>query len=388
MRCAHVGRCGGCTFYDLPYADELREKEAALRETLGEYGAILDTLHPAPNPEGYRNKMELAFGDTGNTEGAARQLALGIRKKRSMYEVATTENCLLIDDDFKQIAAYALAFFRASGEAVYHRKRHTGTLRHLVLRRGHFTGEVLVMLSTTSGLAVDLAPFVAGLRALPLRGEMVGILHAITDSVADAIKNENVAILYGRDFYREKLYDALTFHVSAFSFFQTNSAGAQVLYDIVRSYAGAGDTALDLYCGTGTIAQVIAPAFKRVVGLELVPEAVEVARANAELNGLTNCAFHAVDITQAAAQKHELLAVRTPDAVVVDPPRDGLSPKALAAVAAMDAARIVYVACKPASLARDLPYLLMAGYRLEKLTAVDMFPRTPHVEAVALLRKP
>jgi len=439
--CPHVGRCGGCTYYDTPYEQELAEKLQALQNTMGEHGHFIKEVMPAPNVHGYRNKMELAFGDTGKrTDDAGNplppEIALGIRKRRNMYEVATTERCILMCDDFKQIAAYAMQFFRDSGEAVYHRRRHVGALRHLMLRRGEFTGEILVMLSTTSALTTNLTPFVEGLRALPIRGALVGILHATHDGVSDTIKSDDVSTLWGRDFYHEKLYKdtpgELTFAVSAFSFFQTNSAGAMKLYNVVRDYAGAGNLAYDLYCGTGTIAQVIAPAFERVVGIELVPEAIEAAKANAAYNGIAHCEFHAHDITVLAAQNNALLAPpdgtatgttssntatigiatvgtasnnaasnntasnntasnntasnnTAPEAIVVDPPRDGLSPKALAKVVAMGAARIVYVACKPASLARDLPVLIAAGYTVVAITGVDMFPRTPHVEAVALL---
>ncbi|MCL2365068.1 MAG: 23S rRNA (uracil(1939)-C(5))-methyltransferase RlmD [Defluviitaleaceae bacterium] len=410
--CAHVGRCGGCTYYRESYEKELAEKLQTLQSTLGAYGHLVQEVHPAPHLHGYRNKMELAFGDTGKRNDEAGnpippEMALGMRKKRSMYEVATTENCILMCDDFKKIAAYTLQFFRGSGEAVFHRKRHTGALRHLLLRRGEFTGELLVLLSTTSTLMTDMAAFTKGLRALPLDGTLVGILHGINDGVADAIKNENIHTLWGRNFYYEKLYantpGELIFAVSAFSFFQTNSAGAQKLYDIVRDKVGTGALAYDLYCGTGTIAQVIAPAFERVVGIELIPEAIEAAKNNAQSNGITHCEFHAHDITVLAAKNDALLAQpangsiadnanradggMTLDAIVVDPPRDGLSPKALFKVAAMDAERIVYVACKPASLARDLPVLVAAGYHVVSITGVDMFPRTPHVEAVALLQK-
>jgi 23S rRNA (uracil-5-)-methyltransferase RumA len=402
LRCAHADSCGGCTYYDTPYADELREKEAKLRELLGEHAPFLDQLHPAPHTTGYRNKMELAFGDTGKDSPAP---ALGIRKKRSLYEVATTENCLFMPDDLKLIAAYTMGFFRESGEAVFHRKRHTGTLRHLVLRRGEFTGEILVVLSTTSGLRTGLEPFVQGLRELPTRGVIVGILHARHDGVADVIKTDDVQLLWGRDFYREVLFGQLTFRVGAFSFFQTNTAGAEVLYDVVRGFAAGGrgygvvrkfaegefdGTALDLYCGTGTIAQVIAPCFARVVGIELIPEAVAAAKVNACENMIANCEFYTLDITKASAQKDDLIAhhlTEPPAVVVVDPPRNGLSPKALDKIVALGAERVVYVACKPASLVRDLPVFINGGYGVAGISAVDLFPRTPHVEVCALLHK-
>jgi len=278
---------------------------------------------------------------------------------------------------------YVLEYFRESGEAFFHRKRHTGALRHLVLRRGEFTGEILLNLSTASSLATPLEPLVEGLRKLELDGEIVGILHSVNDGVADAVKNENTRLLWGRDYYNEKLL-GLKFKVSAFSFFQTNSAGAEVLYGLVRNYAAEnkGRLAYDLYCGTGTIAQILSPSFDKVLGIELVEDAIKAAKDNAMLNGITNCDFYAGDVLD-VIKSHQAV----PDVVVVDPPRDGLHPKALPHIIALNAPLLVYVACKPKSLARDLGLLVDAGYRVEKIEGMDMFPRTPHVEAIALLRR-
>ena len=379
MTCEHFGRCGGCKYLNIPYEDELALKETTLREDLAEYAPLLQTLHPAPSRTAYRNKMELAFGD----EGKDGRLALGMRKQRSFYEVATPTDCVLIGDDFKKIIAHVLEYFRESGEAFYHRKRHIGALRHLVLRRGQFTGEILLNLSTTGTLSTPLAPLVEGLLQLDLDGEIVGFLHSVNDGVADAVKNENVTTLFGRDYYNEEIC-GLKFRVSAFSFFQTNSAGAEKLYDIVRRYTASPSSALayDLYCGTGTIAQILSPNFKNVLGIELIPDAIKAAIDNAALNGITNCSFYAGDVMD-LVQQHPA----TPDVVVVDPPRDGLHPKALPHILALDAPLLVYVACKPKSLTRDLALLTAAGYEVEKIEGMDMFPYTPHVEAVALLRK-
>jgi len=381
MLCEHFGRCGGCTYLDISYADELAIKEKDLRETLGKYSDLLGGIHPSPNVSGYRNKMELAFGD----EGKDGRLAVGMRKKRSFYEVATPDHCVLIPDDFKQVIMCVLEYFRETGEAFFHRKRHVGALRHLVLRRGEFTGEVLVNLSTTSGLIAPLAPLVERLCALPLAGRLVGVLHSVNDGVADAVKDEDTRVLWGQDFYNESIC-GLKFKVSAYSFFQTNSAGAEVLYGVVKDYASVrSGVAFDLYCGTGTISQIISPLFEKVVGIELVEDAIKAAKDNAQLNGIENCDFFAGDVLAALGENGEL-ANLTPNIVVVDPPRDGLHPKALAKMIEINPEWIVYVACKPKSLARDLAVLTDAGYVLKKLQGVDMFPRTPHVEAVALMR--
>jgi len=378
MFCEHFGRCGGCTYLDISYEEELAAKKDFLTETLGEYAHFFEKIHPAPTQAAYRNKMEFAFGD----EGKDGLLALGIRKRRSLYEVAIPDNCILIHDDFKKIVKYVIDFFRENGETFFHRKRHTGALRHLVLRRGEFTGEILVLLSAASALQAPLISFVEGLLSFQLNGKIVGILHSLNDGVADAVKNENVEILHGRDYYNEEIC-GLKFKVSAFSFFQTNSRAAEVLYGIVREYARGGLAALDLYCGTGTIAQIISPDFHKVVGIEIIEEAILAARENALLNSITNCEFHAGD----AFAVLESQDISTPDVIIVDPPRDGLHPKALSKIATLSAPHIIYVACKPKSLSRDMPVLIEAGYTPVKIEAVDMFPRTPHVEAIVLLQR-
>jgi len=388
--CKHFGSCGGCVYLDTPYHEELAQKELTLRETLSSYGGLLEGMLPAPSPQGYRNKMELAFGD----EGKDGQLALGIRKRRSYYEVATVEDCELIPEDFKQIALCAQKYFRNSGDAFFHRKRHTGSLRHLVLRRGEFTGEILINISATSGLETDLEPLMAQLLALKLDGQIVGILRSTNDGVADAVKDEHVSTLWGRNYFNERIC-GLDFTVSAFSFFQTNSAGAEVLYGVVKDMATQipAKLAYDLYCGTGTIALVLSPNHEKVIGIELNPAAIEAAKKNSKLNSITNCEFFAGDVQAMLQEKTNNTETQqnnqqsNPDIVVVDPPRDGLHPKTLAKLITLAPPRLVYVSCKPTSLARDAAILAEAGYKPIRVMGVDMFPRTPHVETVALLTK-
>ena len=378
MDCEYFGKCGGCTYLDIPYEKELELKAESLRETfsVGEYGSLIGDVIPSPVTEGYRNKMEFAFGDDGKDGN----LALGIRKKRSFYEVAIPDKCILIPEDFKRITMYVLDYFRQSNETFFHRKRHIGTLRHLVLRRGTFTGEVLIILSTTSGVG-SLTPLIEGLRQLPLEGKLVGFLHSINEGVADAVKSENTSLLWGRDYYNEEL-SGLKFKVSAFSFFQTNVAGAEELYSIVRDFATTtpANLAYDLYCGTGTISQIISPLFKKVVGIELIEDAIKAAKENAELNNISNCEFYAGDVGAVLGTANANV-----DLVIVDPPRDGLHPKVLPQIAQLNASKLIYVACKPTSLARDITILGKSDYIPDKIVSVDMFPRTPHVECVCLM---
>jgi 23S rRNA (uracil-5-)-methyltransferase RumA len=210
-------------------------------------------------------------------------------------------------------------------------------------------------------------------------------LHTANDGVADVIKNENVRVVTGRRYFYEELC-GLRFKIGAFSFFQTNSAGADILYGKVREYAGTGNTVYDLYCGTGTIAQILASSFENITGVELNNEAVQAAEENAKLNGISNCRFIAGDVLQTIDALVEGHIPSAPDCVVVDPPRDGLHPKALLKLISMGAERLVYISCKPTSLARDMVALTQAGYKAEKVVCVDMFPRTGHVECVVGLR--
>ena len=220
------------------------------------------------------------------------------------------------------------------------------------------------------------------LLGLELDGSVCGILHSVNDGLADVVKSDEMRLLYGRDFFMEKLFD-LEFKVSVYSFFQTNSAGAEKLYSIVKEFAGdvADKTVFDLYCGTGTIGQIMAEAgSKKVIGIELIEEAVVAANENAKRNHLENCTFLAGDVLKMVDELKE-----RPDLIIVDPPRDGIHPKAIGKIIAFGAPEIVYVSCKPTSLARDLEIFQQEGYQVERVKLMDMFPRTVHVETVCLL---
>lgn len=224
------------------------------------------------------------------------------------------------------------------------------------------------------------------MAALPLEGSFAGILHIRNDSLADVVQSDCTTVLWGQDYFYEELL-GLRFKISPFSFFQTNSLGAEVLYELVREYVGdtRGKVVFDLYSGTGTIAQILAPVAKEVVGVEIVGEAVEAARENAAMNGLSNCRFITGDVLKVVG---ELDA--KPDLIVLDPPRDGIHPKALEKIIGFGVERMVYISCKPTSLVRDLEVLRGNGYEVERMECVDMFPCTGNIETVCLLsnRKP
>ena len=243
------------------------------------------------------------------------------------------------------------------------------------------TGEILVHLVTTSQEEHDLEPLKEMFLALPLEGRIVGIMHIINDSLSDVVKSDETRILYGKDWFYETLL-GLKFRISTFSFFQPNSLAAEVLYSVVRDYIEdtEGLEVFDLYSGTGTIAQLLAPVAKEVIGVEIVEDAVAAARENAVLNGLENCRFLAGDVLKILEEVEE-----KPDVIVLDPPREGIHPKALPKILSYGVDRIVYVSCKATSLARDLESFLAAGYRLEKACCVDQFCETVWVETVCLL---
>ena len=381
--CSHYALCGGCTYQTMRHEEELRLKERQVKRLLENAGICVQSwegIVPAPSETGYRNKCEFSFGD----EEKDGDLALGMRKRMSYYEVVTLKDCNIVDADYLRIIEGTLQFFQERRVPFYHKARHDGSLRHLVVRKGAATGEILINLVTSSEVPFSVEEFKDMLLGLELDGSVCGILHSVNDGLADVVKSDEMRLLYGRDFFMEKLFD-LEFKVSVYSFFQTNSAGAEKLYSIVKEFAGdvADKTVFDLYCGTGTIGQIMAEAgSKKVIGIELIEEAVVAANENAKRNHLENCTFLAGDVLKMVDELEE-----RPDLIIVDPPRDGIHPKTIGKIIAFGAPEIVYVSCKPTSLARDLEIFQQEGYQVERVKLMDMFPRTVHVETVALLSK-
>ena len=382
--CKNFPACGGCMYQTMSYEEQLKMKETQVKGLLQEaVGSDTDLhwegIHGSPIEFGYRNKMEFSFGD----EYKDGPLSLGLHKKGSTYDVLTASDCKLVHPDMTAILSSVLDFFTELGAVHYKKMQHTGYLRHLLLRRGVTSGEILVHVITTSQAEYDYAPLVSRLLALPLEGKIVGIMHIINDSLSDVVQSDETRLLYGQDYFYETLL-GLRFKISTFSFFQPNSLAAEVLYSIVRDYIG--DTkdkeVFDLYSGTGTIAQLLASVAKEVIGVEIVEEAVEAAKVNAALNGLTNCRFIAGDVLKVLDDLTE-----KPDMIILDPPRDGIHPKALPKILAYGVENIVYISCKPTSLARDLPAFLAAGYEVQRSCSVDQFCETVHVETVVLLSK-
>lgn len=413
--CSCFGVCGGCTYLSLPYEEQLSIKATQVKKLLDgvlnrqKQTYCWEGIKGSPQAYEYRNKMEFSFGD----EYMGGPLALGMHKRGSFYDIVTVDDCKIVDADYRLILKTVRDFFVTKQVSFYHRMRHEGYLRHLLVRKASGTGEILVALVTTGqnpwrvedtredyiqGNAVSentaaerelIQAWKEELLDLEqngrLQGRIAGILHIVNDSLADVVKSDRTDILYGQDFFYEELL-GLKFKISTFSFFQTNSYSAAVLYETAREYVGdlggKDKTVFDLYSGTGTIAQLMAPAAKKVIGVEIVEEAVEAAKKNAAANGLDNCEFIAGDVLKVLDEVEE-----KPDMIILDPPRDGIHPKALPKIIAYDVEHIVYISCKPTSLVRDLEIFLENGYVVEKAVAVDQFPWTANCETVCLLSK-
>lgn len=386
--CPHFGICGGCLYQSLPYEEQLKIKEQQVKSLIDGVCSsyVFEGIKGSPVFKGYRNKMEFSFGD----EFKDGPLALGMHRRGSFYDIVNTPECQIVNQDFCKILTYTLEYFTEKKAGYYKKLQHVGYLRHLLVRRAVKTGEILAALVTSgqtetleTGEEELLEGWRAGLLSLSLEGSFAGILHIRNDSLADVVQSDETRILYGKDYFYEELL-GLKFRISPFSFFQTNSLGAEVLYETARGYVGetADKVVFDLYSGTGTIAQIIAPVASKVVGVEIVEEAVEAARENAAMNGLSNCEFIAGDVLKVIDELQD-----KPDLIILDPPRDGIHPKALEKIIDFGVDRMVYISCKPTSLARDLVVLQERGYQVEKVCCVDMFPATANVETVVLLSR-
>lgn len=380
--CRDKDICGGCVYQGVPYEEQLSNKFGEVKGLLDKkdirYGELLP-IEGAPSRYGYRNKMEYTFGDMEKNG----PMTLGMHKKKHFMSIVTVDECQLVHEDFNTILRGVLDFAASRGYTHYHKKAHKGLMRHLIVRRGIRTGELLVNVVTSSEEGFDEAAFVDMIQALPLENQVVGILRTINDRLADAVYCDELRVLWGRDYYNEEIL-GLKFKVSAFSFFQTNVDAVERLYsyavDLIDDFENK--EVFDLYCGTGTITQVLARKAKEVIGIELVEEAVEAAKANAALNGLDNCRFLAGDVFEVL----DRLADK-PEVIVVDPPRVGISSNALEKIIGYGVKQIVYISCNPKSLADNLYYMQYYGYEIRSVKPFDNFPGTKHVETVCLLSR-
>lgn len=398
--CKYFGSCGGCAYATMSYENQLAHKEEMVKKLLDKAIASpydWEGIVSSPVQTAYRNKMEFTFGD----EYKGGPLALGLHRKGNFYDILNVSGCEIIGSDWSLILDYTKDFFASKNVPFYHRMAHEGILRYLVVRYSFANNEFLINLITSTqwenygfgdGSAI-LEEYKEGLLALAdktgFSASIAGILHTENNSLGDVVRCDKLTCLYGRTYIIEEVM-GLRFSISPFSFFQTNTRGCEVLYSKAREYINGcmgssnekNKVVFDLYSGTGTIAQMMAEASKKVIGIEIVEEAVVAARENAALNGLDNCEFIAGDVLSAID-----LVDEKPDLIILDPPRDGINPKALDKILAFGVDEMVYISCKPTSLARDLAIIQSKGYRVVKACAVDQFPRTEHVETVCLLSR-
>ena len=380
--CIHDDFCGGCSRQNLSYEHQLFEKERAVMNLFAEQG-IMDLpyrgITASPKIYRYRNKMEYTFGDM--EKGG--ETTLGMHRKGRYMDVLTISDCLLTHTDFNKIMNETLAFCKEHGLPHYNNKTHIGLLRNLIVRKAEKTGEIMVNIVTSDQIVFPEKKYKEAMEGLELEGEIVGILRTLNDDLGNAVRCDELRVISGRDWILEEV-GKLKFKISPFSFFQTNTSGAELLYE--KGFSMLGDLSdkvlYDLYSGTGTIGQLLAKRAKAVYGVELIGEAAEKANENARLNNLENCMFYAGDVRDGLK-----IIPERPDVIVLDPPREGIMEKALMDILAYDVEEILYISCNPKTLARDLIILKENKYEIADMVLVDMFPHTPHIECVVLMSK-
>ena len=378
--CPYFGRCGGCGTWHMSYDEELRFKLARVNDALehiGRQSVRAEEIIGADCYERYRNKGVLAVGSVGG------QPCAGFYRERS-HELIAVDDCLIQNELCRRAASAVTAFMAVQGIPAYDETSGRGTVRHIFCRRAVYTADAVVCIVAAHGFGAATGALVDALRrACP---ELTGVVLNINKTAGNTILAGDFYTLWGRGYITDTLCGS-TFEISPQAFYQVNPPQAERLYAKALEYAAPSEDALilDLYCGAGTISLALARRAGRVIGAEIVPEAIDNAVKNAAANGVTNAEFICADAGQAA----ETLAARglQPEVIVVDPPRKGMDERAVAAVAAMRPQRVVYVSCDPATLARDILRFAALGYALKAVTAVDMFPRTSHVETVCLLSK-
>lgn len=380
--CPISENCGGCIYQGVSYEEQLAEKDRGVRILLEKYDVDPSVYHgmvPAMERYRYRNKMEYTFGDL-EKDGP---LTLGMHKKKHFMSIVTSDCCQLVPEDFNRILRGTLEFCRERGYRFYHKMSHEGLLRNLVVRRGVKTGELLVDIVTSSQVEFDEEGFLDMILGLPLDEKIVGVLHTTNDRVADAVIDEGTKILFGRDYYNEEIL-GLKFKVSIFSFFQTNIPAIERLYSDALDLMPDIDSknVFDLYCGTGTITQLMASRARHVTGIEIVQDSVDSALANTEINGIENCDFICGDVLKVIGQVEE-----KPDMIVVDPPRAGMHDKVVDILSGYGIPQLMYISCNPKTMCINLQRFKSNGYEPVFIKSYDNFPGTKHVETVALLKR-
>lgn len=375
--------CGGCLYQGVEYERQLEQKDKEIRKLLDKHAIDKDIYYglvPAFTCYGYRNKMEYTFGDME----IGGELELGMHRKRSFMSVITTDSCQLVPDCFNEVLRSTLEFCRSRGYKYYHRKTHEGLLRNLIVRCGVRTNELLINVVTSTQSDFDEAAYCEMLLNRNW-GEMtiVGIIHTYNDSYADAVIDEGTHIIFGRDYYNEEIL-GLKFKVKAFAFFQTNIPAVERLYsDALELIPDINDkTVYDLYCGTGTISQLMASRAKDVYGVEIVEDSVFAARANTELNGIENCHYICGDVKEKLSELKE-----KPDVIVVDPPRVGMHEQVVNDLCRYGIDEFLYISCNANTMCINIDQFRGNGYEPIYLKVYDNFPMTRHSECICRLKR-
>lgn len=396
--CEHFGICGGCTWQSLDYGEQLRWKRQHVIDAFERIGGfpalqVRDTL-ASPDRYFYRNKMEYSFGEKRwryhdeltLPEADEPLFALGLHVPGRFDKILHVNACHLQSPEGNRILEITRRFFLDEGVPAYSTRSHTGELRHLVIREGKRTGERMVFLVSTGELDALMPQYAEMLRS-DAEASVSTFVHGTTARKSLVAIADRSTVHFGGGVIRERL-GGNTFTISPSSFFQTNTLQAERLYQTAAEYAGfrEEDSVWDLYCGAGTIALYVAPRVRSVIGVELNPDAIRDALANAEANGITNARFICADITGFLSRSSSD-SVPSPDVLILDPPRAGLHPDVSAAVGKSGCGRVVYVSCNPSTCARDCAILASHGYRIDAITPVDMFPHTYHIECVVKLER-
>lgn len=374
--CIHKDKCGGCSYQSLSYEDELSYKNLQVQNLFKEYN--IRKIIPSPSHKYYRNKMEYTFGD----EYKGSDLALGMHKKNRFYEIVNTFKCQIVHPDFNIIQENIRNYLKDLGYTHYHKKLHTGNLRHLVIRRTSL-GQILINLVITHDTSIDKEALIDYLKSLDLEGKIRSIYITCNDSMSDAIVPEKVELIYGDDHVEEEIL-GFRFKIGPFSFFQTNTESAEVLYTTGIEMLDDIDNKViyDLYSGTGTISQILAQRAEKVYGIEIVEEAVEGARESARINNIENVEFIQGDVLDKLGQIQE-----DPHTIVIDPPREGIVPKSLDKILSYNVGEILYISCNPITMYQNIKAMEEKGYKAGQIVLVDQFPRTNHTEALTLLKR-
>ncbi|WP_459129917.1 23S rRNA (uracil(1939)-C(5))-methyltransferase RlmD [Guggenheimella bovis] len=379
--CKHVTHCGGCKALHVSLEEQRKHKEREVLKLLRNQGVAIKRylgISGIDQKLEYRNKMEYTFGD----EEIDGELRLGLHKMHMSNSVFDTTGCRLVVDDFNKVVECTVGFFREGGYKRYHIMRQVGFLRNLIIRRSLKEQKLLVVLVTTSTDTFDEEAFVKELLRLKLENEIKGIVRIINDSKGETVQSDKEVVLYGEGKLDEELLGH-TFHIRPLTFFQTNTLGASYLYSRVLSLLESQhtETIWDLYCGTGTITQLVSSKAKEAIGVDINESSIEAAKKSAEENGVTNVRFLAGDVRKVIDSIEG-----SADTILLDPPRSGLHPNVRKAIRESKAKTVLYVSCNPKTLAIDLKDLSHA-FQIDHLELIDMFPNTSHVESAVLMSR-